>query len=92
MTRNWSAPTSWDEACRRASGRRWYNSVRQFRAAQRQAEVARRLRELALRRGAQARLARELGVSAATINRDVQVLLRLNRCCPTCHRLGPLEE
>lgn len=71
----WSKRTSWDAVCRRASGRRRYNSVRQLRALLRQIEVARLLRTYHWARGARARIARELGVTPGTITRDVQSLL-----------------
>jgi hypothetical protein len=80
---------TWDQRCRLASGRRHYNSVRRFRAQLRRREVARllRARGTLFDRGTQARLARELGVSRATISRDVAVLLRTNYPCPRCGAL-----
>jgi hypothetical protein len=70
-------PLSFDRICHRAGGRRHYNAVRQFRA------LARRLKVLELAdrfglflRGAQARIARELGVHRSTVCRDLKVLLR----------------
>lgn len=76
---NWSATTTADEAHRRAGGRRAYNARRRTLAIQRRARVALLLRQFAeagVFRGAQARVARELGVSAATVSRDAAALLR----------------
>lgn len=85
MTYAWSFPTTPDEVARRAGGRRHYNAWRQFRALHRRSEVARRLTvQGAFRRGFQARLARELGVSRATICRDVRELRRFGYSCPRC--------
>jgi hypothetical protein len=89
---DWSARVPTHEMQRRAGGRRGLNAVRQFRADLRRLEVSRRLRAYGLlRRGAQARIARELGVSEATISRDVAVLMgtapRAGRC-PLCGRGG----
>jgi hypothetical protein len=86
---HWSEQTSWDEVCRRAAGRRHYNSVRRFRATYRRCELARLLlvKGGLTDRGTQARLARELGVSRSTICRDVARLLRECRPCPCCGAL-----
>jgi hypothetical protein len=84
--RPWSEPTAWDEVCRRAAGRRHYNSVRRFRATMRRGEVARLLRVQGglTARGTQATLARQLGVSRSTVCRDIAWLLRQGRPCPHC--------
>jgi hypothetical protein len=82
--REWSASTSTDEAHRRASGRRQYNAVRQFRAILRRAEVAQLLNQLGYGHGVQVRIARRLGVSPATISRDVAAVLAAPRRCPRC--------
>ena len=75
---------SQDEVERRASGRRHYNSVRQFRATLRQMQVARLLAQGVRRRRA---IARRLGVHPSTISRDVQAILaRSPGACPTCGR------
>lgn len=65
-----------EQAYRRAGGRRRYNLQRQKAARARRDEV-RRLLELygEQRRGTQARIARELGVSEATVSRDVREIL-----------------
>ena len=85
MRNTWSTPTDFDTVCRRAAGRRRYNAVRQFRAAYRQVEVIRLLRQYGLfTHGTQARIARELGVSRATICRDVAAILASTYPCPHC--------
>ena len=72
----WRRPSPFDEVCRRAGGRRRFNSVRQARAIQRQGEVLRLLRQSRLAHGWQAHAARQLGVSPATISRDVVAIFR----------------
>ncbi|MGH7169064.1 MAG: helix-turn-helix domain-containing protein [Gemmataceae bacterium] len=87
MTAAWSAPTTPDEVARRAGGRKHYNTWRRWLAFRRRyLEVSRRLfAKGALKRGYQERLARELGVSRATISRDVQYLKRQGHYdCPAC--------
>src|SRR4051812_48296622 len=80
MGGTWSEPTTHEAVCRRASGRRHYNAWRSFRACERRMHVARLLRQYtqegAPRHGAQARVARELGVHRSTVTRDVQALER----------------
>jgi len=65
-------PQSAGEAYRRAGGRRRYHARRRREAEGRRARVA----ELVIRwgwvQGTQARIARELGVSEATISRDMR--------------------
>jgi DNA invertase Pin-like site-specific DNA recombinase len=76
----WAAPTGRDEVCRRASGRRHYNAVRRFRAVFRRLQVVRLLGAYGLtRRGSQAKIARELGVSRSTVCRDMAFLWRASR-------------
>jgi hypothetical protein len=68
--------STFDAICKRAGGRRRYNAQRKAAAAKRFAEV-RRLWALysakhgRYKRGLQARIARELGVSRTTIGRDM---------------------
>jgi hypothetical protein len=70
-----SAPTSWDEVCKRNAGRRHYNRVRALRRAFRRKQVADLLcRYGMIDRGVRARIARELGVHRSVITRDVQFL------------------
>jgi hypothetical protein len=76
----WGAPTSWDVVCRRAAGRRRYNAGRRFLRNLRRAQIVCRLAGTGVPasvggfRGIQARLAQELGVSPATISRDLRAL------------------
>lgn len=86
----WNNEVSHDEMCRRASGRRQYNAVRQFRAELRRREII----DLTIRRGLvpfthgmQSRLAEHFGVSRSTICRDLARIREDNYragCCPTC--------
>jgi hypothetical protein len=84
---DWSAPVSDDVAARRAGGRRRYNARRAFFAVFRQARVAKLLcKAPPLAHGAQAMIARALGVHRSTITRDVQRLYRLAREGPRTRR------
>jgi hypothetical protein len=90
VNNNWSAPTSWDEVCKRNAGRRHYNSVRSFRRAFRRKQVADLLcRYGMIDRGVCARIARELGVHRSVITRDVQSLLTTAN---TARRSGPVPR
>jgi len=82
----WAQPTSDAAAWARAGGRRRHNATRQARAQLRRAEVARLLGTLGWRHGTQAVIARRLGVSEATISRDLTALFRSSRPrrCPLC--------
>lgn len=71
-------------AFRRAGSRRRYNATRQVRAALRRVRVAELLDQTGHIRGSQRRIAQALGVSEATISRDVAALLRTHVACPTC--------
>ncbi len=78
---NWNAPVSADVAARRAGGRRRYNAWRRDMAFLRRCE---QVFPLLLKygpwdRGTQARIARELNVSRATICRDVAALATISR-------------
>lgn len=72
MSMSWSEQIDFDKVCKRAAGRRRYN-------AQRQAEARKRFKVVlnatfppeGRKRGAQAQLARVLGVHPSTISRDV---------------------
>ena len=89
MSSNWSAPTSWDEVCRRKAGRDRYNSVRRLQRAERRFRVLKLLSRYGMDRGVQARIARELGVSRVTVHRDVEALLFDYTPCPGCGSLVP---
>lgn len=80
---DWSAPVDNRQAFARAGGRRRYNALRRLHMVFRRAQVARLLHS---ERGHQAAIARRLGVSQATISRDVKALLResLVEQCPHC--------
>lgn len=82
----WSAPTPTDIAHRRAVGRGAYNSVRKLNADHRAVEMFRRLVDLEFVRGSNALIAREFGVSAATVSRAMARLPRppSQICCPLC--------
>ncbi len=68
----WAAYTTDTEMQRRAGGRRHYNAVRRFRAELRRRHLAAWLRaDAGGWSGQQARAARALGVSEATISRDL---------------------
>jgi len=91
VQRRWGAPTDWDTVCRMASGRRRWNALRRLLADLRRIEVLRFMVELGpdyspLQRGLKARISRALGVSPATISRDVRAIwaVRNDRRCPTC--------
>lgn len=75
---NWTAPTDAATAHRRAGGRRRYNAQRALLAAYRRTQLVKLLDVHGglLVRGAQAQIARELGVSRATICRDLTILQR----------------
>jgi hypothetical protein len=82
----WTQPTSDAAAWARAGGRRHYNSLRQLHAELRRAQVARLLLDGGLHRGTQAQIARQLGVSEATISRDIVAIFAAGRPrrCPCC--------
>jgi hypothetical protein len=93
MSIAWSEPTTFEIVCRRNAGRRRYNAGRKFLRNLRRAEIFCRLAGTGLlrnkRRGMQAILAREFGVSPATISRDLQVLRNPGYQMP---RLGSWPE
>jgi hypothetical protein len=65
-------PQSAEEAYRRAGGRRRYHARRRREAEERRARVAELVMRWGWVQGTQARTARELGVSEATISRDMR--------------------
>jgi hypothetical protein len=75
---------------RRAGGRNRYNARRRLDTAIRRIRLLELLKLHRLTvRGTQARLARELRVSEATVSRDVKALLYSGSICHTCgHLLG----
>jgi|SRR5215213_4133647 len=66
------APKSAEEAYRRAGGRRRYHAQRRREAEERRARVAELVVQWGWVQGTQARIARELGVSEATVSRDMR--------------------
>jgi hypothetical protein len=85
----WSQPTTWAEVKKRAAGRYKYNALRQLRAAVRRRDVLTLLGEVGWTYGSQAAIARQLGVSEATISRDLAVILPLLQECAACGGLTP---
>ena len=73
---SWSDSTTWETVCRRAAGRRRYNAHPAFKAMLRRAHVARLWRECERLRGAGATIAGVLGVSEATVSRDLAIIRR----------------
>jgi hypothetical protein len=94
----WSEPTSDDEAHARAAGRRRHNALRRFRAQLRRVQVLNLAGELGgFHPGVQAQIARLLGVSEATISRDVAAILsgpdpRDAGRCPFCGCRGHVVD
>jgi hypothetical protein len=76
MGGTWGTPAGWDEVCRRAAGRRRYNHGRRFLRNVRRAQLLRWPAVLGpdQPRGLQAALARRLGVSPATVSRDLKAV------------------
>lgn len=72
MINNSWAPTTPEVAARRAGGRRRYNRDRQEAAFLRRYQVLDLLMQYGSERGAQSRVAEQLGVHRSTISRDVQ--------------------
>jgi hypothetical protein len=91
VCKNWRAPKSWDEVCRRAAGRRRYNAERQVGVMVRRWRVLELVKQTGLVSGAQRRMAKELGVSEATISRDIDAMLPLAMFCPCCMSLVARE-
>ncbi|MGH2604786.1 MAG: hypothetical protein ACRDJ9_36010 [Dehalococcoidia bacterium] len=58
-------------------------------AAYRRVQVAELIAKWGFGHGVQARIARALGVSEATISREMQELLRTSLLCPQCGSLVP---
>jgi hypothetical protein len=73
MGKGWSTEISFDEVCKRAAGRRRYNAERQAKARERfKIVLAATFPPEGRKRGAQAQLARALGVHPSTVCRDVK--------------------
>jgi hypothetical protein len=90
----WSEWVSTDEAQARASGRRGYNKRRRDQAQARREEVRQLLDRWGTSAPAKVKIALVLGVSTATVNRDVRALAErpaLPLICPTCHLPSRLD-
>jgi hypothetical protein len=92
MSKNWSAPTTKDEVARRAAGRARYHALRRFQRQLRRQQVIELLGRYGYDRGVQARISRELGVSEASISRDVAALLKDRAPCPCCGTVVPKDR
>jgi Trp operon repressor len=79
----------WDQVCRRAGGRRKYLALQRERAIMRRKKMVELLGRTGFGHGAQAELARLLGVSAATICRDMKAI---NIHYTKCQYCGELTE
>ena len=73
-----------DEINRRAGGRRKYQAMRRLSALLRRGQISELLKETGFRHGAQAEIARALGVSESTISRDFRDIKARFKPCPTC--------
>jgi hypothetical protein len=92
MGKPWGSPTTWDEVQRRAAGRRRYHALRRLWRELRRGEVVKLLARYGYSHGVQARIARELGVSEATICRDVRATLLTHGPCPRCGTIVPRKR
>lgn len=80
-------PKNHHEACMRAAARRRQVAERRAKAAARRRRVAELMTVFGTGYGAQAKIARELGVHKTTISRDFRVLLvkiEPGEPCPLC--------
>lgn len=87
MSNDWSRSIPPAQAHARAGGRRSYNARRRRAALSRRRRLVERLGELGFTWGIQARLAAELGVSPATVSRDLAAVFPLAQECPCCGSL-----
>jgi hypothetical protein len=78
MSDAWSATTNWETVCKRNAGRRRYNGRRTNRKRWRRLQILERLQAEPAAWGFQAALAREFGVSRATICRDLAAVRRFD--------------
>lgn len=76
MNKSWSQKTGFNEAHRRAGGRRRYNNVRHKQLLKRRERIAQLLFEHGgYKYGIQTKIAQQIGVSEATISRDFKAML-----------------
>jgi hypothetical protein len=87
----WSSSVSSIEAFQRAGGRRAYNALRRDLKLFRRHDVAQLLLQYGYRRGVQARIAKALGVSEATVSRDIKATLYAPHVCQTCGGYRPRQ-
>jgi hypothetical protein len=93
MSKSWSAPTGFDEVCRRAAGRRRYHSVRRFLADLRRDKVTELIAQYGyIDWGIRASIARMLGVHRSTISRDIAAILYTRARCPVCDTIVEKER
>jgi len=86
---SWSNPKPFNEVCRRAGGRRAYNALRRDQKLFRRLDASHLLLKYGHSRGVQARIATVLGVSEATISRDVKATLYAPHVCKACGSYRP---
>jgi hypothetical protein len=92
MGKPWGARTTWDEVCRRNAGRKKYHAIRRFKRRLRQRQVLDLVSKYGLGHGTQSRISRDLGVSPATVCRDIKTLLESCTACPRCGSLVSRER
>lgn len=82
----------WAQVCRRAGGRRKYLALQRERAVMRRKKMVELLERTGFRHGAQAELARLLGVSEATVCRDMKAIQIHYTKCQYCGGLTERDE
>jgi hypothetical protein len=86
---SWSARTTAEAMHRRAGGRRRVNSLRTFRAKLVRGQVLRLLCGWGFHHGVQAKIARHLRISEASVSRHMKIILPLFTECPHTGALIP---
>jgi hypothetical protein len=94
MTAAWSAPTTAEEAYRRAGARRALNYRRQTAAFYRRMDIYKALFKDGkfFEKGIRIRLATQLGISYRQVCRDIKTLLSELNPCPHCGAPARLRE
>jgi len=85
----WSQPKAFSEVCHRAGGRRAYNALRRDLKLFRRRDVLELVLKYGHKRGVQARIATVLGVSEATVSRDISATLYAPHVCQHCGSYKP---